>query len=313
MSTVGALTAGAVLQPAGQPAALQGEVAWVLIAGAAAIFVLVMSALVHALGKPVRGASTRRWVLGGGVLLPAVVLLALLVYAGARGAQMRPAAGADALVVSVVAHQWWWEVRYLDPASGAAIVLANELRLPRGRRVLLGLATADVIHAFWVPALGGKLDMLPGRVQQLVLEPQRSGRYRGVCAEFCGTQHARMALAVVVAEPDDFARWLAGQALPAAAPQAAAARRGQAVFAERRCGACHTLRGVAAGSERAPDLTHVGSRLTLGAGLLPMSEAGLAAWVADVQGHKPGARMPAYRDLDAGSLAALAAYLHGLR
>lgn len=306
-------TDSSVLRPASAEAAVQAEVAWVLIGGALLVFALVMGLLVHALrGRP-RAVSERRWILGGGVLFPAVVLIALLVYGGLRGAELQPAQDPEGLVVAVVAHQWWWEVRYRDPASGGEVVLANEIRLPRGRRATLGLSTADVIHAFWAPELGGKLDMLPGRVQQLHLVPQRTGRYRGQCAEFCGTQHAHMALQVVVEEPADFERWLARQAQSAQPPADALARRGQAVFAEQRCGACHALRGVSAGSGRAPDLTHVGSRLTLGAGLLPVHEASLAAWVAGVQQLKPGARMPAYAALDGASLQALAAYLHGLQ
>ena len=307
-----------VLDPAGPAAALAAEAAWLLIGGGALVFVLVM-ALLAWLVAPRRGdgagalarLTPTAWIVGGGVVFPGIVLAALFAYQ-----QLRTPAGetsGDPLVVSVTGRMWWWEVRYRDPRSGREFALANEIRLPTGRPVVIGLNSADVIHSFWVPALAGKVDMVPGRVTQLRLEASRPGRYFGPCAEFCGDQHAKMALEVVVEEPAAFARWLEAEARPAAPPRGALAERGLAVFTGERCTGCHSIRGVADGASDGPDLTHVASRRRIGAGALPADAAGLARWISSVQHVKPGARMPSYERIDAASLAALAAFLAALR
>ncbi len=211
-------------------------------------------------------------------------------------------------MVAVTGHLWWWEVRYQDPSTGRWIALANELRLPSGRPVQIGLTSADVIHSFWVPALGGKMDLVPGRVNRLAITPLAEGVHRGLCAEYCGTQHARMALHVMVVAPAEFERWLAAQA-SSAPPAGQAHERGRRAFLEHGCAACHAVRGVAEHAALGPDLTHVGSRLYLGAGTLRTSRDNLARWIADVHAFKPGARMPSFRHLDQGTLDALADYL----
>ena len=309
----------AVFQPAGPVAATIAEVGWVLIVGATLVFCLVMLALVWALmarGKAREtddGTALRRWVLGAGLVFPTVVLSALLVYAGWRTDALSPPREAEEPVVTVIAHLWWWEVRYRDAARGVDVVLANEVHLPVGRAVTLGLTSRDVIHSFWVPALAGKVDMLPGRTHQLRLQADRPGVFRGQCAEFCGEQHARMALHVVAHEPADFERWLQQQAQPAQPPQAAQAQRGARIFAEQRCGACHSVRGLGPDATLGPDLTHVGSRGHLAAGTLPMGVDTLRDWLADPQRHKPGVRMPSYGQLDGDALTDLAAFLAQLR
>ena len=203
-----------VLAPAGEAAARITSLSWLLIAGATLIFVFVMVLLVAALRgrQQVRPVSTRLWIIGGGVAFPLVVLTALLAWTMARtpGWMERPPPGA--MIVGITAHMWWWEVRYRDPASGREVTLANELHLPAGKPVWLGLSSPDVIHSFWVPALGGKMDMVPGRVDQLMVQADRPGSWRGQCAEYCGEQHARMALHVVAHAPADFDAWLAAQA-----------------------------------------------------------------------------------------------------
>jgi len=208
---------------------------------------------------------------------------------------------------------WWWEVRYRDPAGGREIVTANEIHIPVGQAVYVGLNAADVIHSLWVPSLSGKRDMIPGRVTGLTLRADRPGVYRGQCAEFCGAQHANMALHVVALAPDAFRDWLRRQALPARAPQGALLERGRAAFLEQRCQACHTIRGVAETARLGPDLTHVGSRAHIGAGLLRTHQNTLAGWIADPQAVKPGVFMPAAAGTDGDTLRALAAYLEHLQ
>jgi cytochrome c oxidase subunit II len=302
-----------VLAPASPDAAHAASVSWVLIVGASVVLVIVMAVLAWALWRRRRTAARRvAWLLGAGVAFPGVVLLVLSAWVHWSGVRLDQAHDAQAVVVSVTAHSWWWEVRYREPVSGREIRLANEIHLPAGRPVTLALSSSDVIHSFWVPALGGKVDMLPGRVLHLRLGAAEPGRYRGQCAEFCGEQHARMALHVVVSEEAAFARWLSAQAQPARAPVDERQRQGLRVFNEQRCAACHHLRGLGAESQLGPDLTHVGSRIALGAGTLPNSEQSLRGWVADVQRHKPGARMPSAQ-IDADSLAALAHFLTQLK
>lgn len=304
-----------MLHPATPTAETAFEVAVVLSIGAAAIFVGVMALLALALGRRrTRRGSASLWIAGGGIAFPVIVLSALLAYSTARGLPLQHPSRAD-LVIEVSGVQWWWEVRYRDSATGHEIRSANEIRVPVGRPVMLGLTTADVIHSFWVPALGGKVDMVPGRVQHLRIQVTKPGVHRGVCAEFCGDQHAKMALHVVAVEPSEFDRWLATQAQPASVPSGPAAQRGQRLFTELRCNACHTVRGIAEAQaiQAAPDLTHVASRLYIGAGELPVQADSFGRWVADIQHIKPGARMPGFDHLDQEALAALSAFLDGLK
>ena len=322
MSTPPLATSPSVLAPAGAEAAALHELSWVLFMGAALIFVGVMALLGWTLRRqPRREVRTAWWVLGGGIAFPVVVLSALLLYGTARTAGLERTLAQPPLVVTVTGRLWWWEVRYRDPAGGPDVVLANELRLPLGRPTQLGLTADELIHSLWVPQLGGKRDLVPGRVNHLVVTPQRAGVYRGQCAEYCGVQHAKMALHVVALPQGEFEQWLAQQARPAgaAAPaqptpaRAALAARGSEAFTAQGCAACHSVRGHAEGAPRGPDLTHVGSRLYLGAGALANEPGALRRWLVDVQALKPGARMPAYAHLDAATLDALAAYLEELR
>ena len=304
-----------MLWPAGPAAQSIATIAWVLLIGAALIFAAVMALLARAVHrrKPDNQVRPALWIIGGGVVVPVLVLSALLAWSVARGARLATPAPPGALVIGVTGHMWWWEVRYRDPQTGRSVVLANELRLPVGQPVVIGISSADVIHSFWVPALAGKVDAVPGRVNQLVLSASRAGVFRAPCAEFCGQQHARMTLHVVAQPADEFERWLALQAGEAAPPATELQWRGQQAFIAQRCVSCHTVRGLGAGSLAAPDLTHVGSRLYLGAGTLRNSRDALMAWIADVQHLKPGARMPSSKTVDASTLQALAAYLEHLQ
>jgi cytochrome c oxidase subunit II len=216
------------------------------------------------------------------------------------------AAPASALTVTVRGWQWWWEFRYptLD------VVTANELHLPVGRPIVLDLEGPDVIHSFWVPQLGGKRDVVPGRVNRIVLTPERAGEYWGQCAEFCGASHANMQLRVIVEEPAAFDRWVAAQKAPAPEPTGDAVA-GKELFARHACVGCHTIRGVAAGA-LGPDLTHFGSRALFGAGLWTTTPDNVAAWIKNPPALKPGSRMPnlGLSDADAN---ALAVYLISLK
>jgi cytochrome c oxidase subunit 2 len=316
--------AASVLAPAGVEAALLREMSGVLVAGAGAVFLLVTALTFWALrrrGRPVPG--TAWWVVGGGIAWPVLTLTALLVYAGLRTTELQRAPVREPLVVAVTGRLWWWEVRYQD-GSGRDVRLANELRLPVGRPVRIGLQSADVIHSFWVPALGGKVDLVPGRVNQLLVTPTQPGLQRGQCAEYCGQQHARMALHVVLVPGEQFEAWLQQQAAPAVPVPGTAGdalggdevnrlARGRRAFETQGCAACHSVRGVSDGARLGPDLTHVASRHALGAGVLPNGPGAARRWLTDVQQLKPGARMPSYAHLDAATLDALGAWLESLR
>jgi cytochrome c oxidase subunit 2 len=214
------------------------------------------------------------------------------------------------LVIHLRGLQWWWQVAYPAEGEAGGFITANELHLPLGRPVRLELSAEDVIHSFWVPNLAGKQDMIPGRGNSLTFTPEAPGVYRAQCAEFCGLQHARMALLVVVEPPEEFARWRAAQAAPVAAEALIA--EGRAVFEQQPCGACHTVRGTVAAGVTGPDLTHLASRGTLVAGLLPMTRGALAAWIADPQTLKPGSNMPLV-PLSADELQAVTAWLASLQ
>lgn len=313
MSEPGEGTLQSVLHPAGWDAAIIGQFAWVMFAAAALIFAAVMALLALSLRRHAQPLRPMLWIAGGGIAFPVVVLSALLAWSTWRSAQLTPQSSSQALTISVTAKMWWWEVRYRDPDSGREIVAANEIHVPVGQPVYVGLNSADVIHSLWVPALAGKRDMIPGRVTGLTLRADRPGVYRGQCAEYCGAQHARMALHVVALAPAEFQAWLARQALPAAAPATPLHERGRAAFLEQRCQSCHTIRGVAETARLGPDLTHVGSRRQIGAGVLRTHEGTLAGWIADPQAVKPGVFMPPASGIDGESLRALAAYLAHLK
>jgi cytochrome c oxidase subunit 2 len=217
-----------------------------------------------------------------------------------------PGEGA-ALTIDVTGFQWWWEVRYGD----AAVTTANEIHLPVGQPVDVRLTSHDVIHSFWVPQLHGKLDVNPGHITTLRLIADEPGVYWGECAEYCGIQHANMRLVVVVEAPEAFQQWLARMQQPAAVPGEALAQRGQDVFLSSNCLFCHRVSGTDATGELGPDLTHVASRLTLGAGVAANTRGSLGGWVADPHSLKPGVLMPP-SDLSGEDLQALLAYLETL-
>jgi cytochrome c oxidase subunit II len=219
---------------------------------------------------------------------------------------------ADALHIRLTGHQFWWEATYDDPQASNVFSTANELHIPVGRPVVLSLESSDVIHSVWVPNLHGKKDLIPGRTATLALRADAPGVYRGQCAEFCGYQHAMMALLVVAESPEQYAQWQSRSRSPASPPADDTARRGQQVFLQSTCAMCHAIEGTIANGKQAPDLTHVASRQRIASGVLQNDASALAAWIADPQKIKPGAKMPAHA-LPPADMQALVAYLGSLK
>lgn len=302
-----------VLAPAGRDAQTLSTLFWVMAAGAVVIWVLINGVFVYAYRVNRERMSTRSAeaiIIGGGVIFPSVVLAVLLAYALSIMPDLR--AQGTGTRIEVTGEEWWWRVRYWPEGAETPIESANEVVLPAGTRSEITLRADDYIHSFWIPVLGGKTDMIPGRETRMSLEPVEPGLYRGQCTEFCGESHALMAFSVRVLAPEDYARWLAARARPAAPPEDDAAARGREVFFAEGCGACHTVRGTLAAGQLGPDLTHLGSRATLASGTLPMTAEAAARWVRAPEAIKPGAEMPPYDHLSEDALAALGAYLVGL-
>ena len=297
------------LSPFGEQADQVRSIAIVLVVGSVILAAGLALLMRHAMRAP-EGRLTHKGgmklVLWLGGIGPSILLLGLLVYA-LPAMRPIPVANAD-LRIGVDGEQFWWRVRYAPP-GGSVVEAANELRLPVGRTVELSLRSPDVIHSFWVPGLAGKMDMIPGRTNRLVVRATKAGTYRGVCAEFCGLGHALMAFDVVAMEPAAFERWLAEQRKPAVVT----ASPGAHVFASYGCSGCHSVRGVGPVAKIGPDLTHFGSRPTLAAGVLPMTHANIAGFVRDPGKTKPGVRMPAFPQMSAAEADQIASYLQGFK
>ncbi|HKY43096.1 MAG TPA: c-type cytochrome, partial [Pyrinomonadaceae bacterium] len=209
-------------------------------------------------------------------------------------------------------HQWWWEIRYLDVDASNVFTTANEIHIPVGVPVTFRLTANDVIHSFWVPNLAGKKDLIPGKINTLWFQADRPGAYRGQCAEYCGMQHAQMALWVVAESPEQFNAWRQNQVRSSITPTSDSQRRGQQVFLSSTCVMCHTINGTPAGSNIGPNLTHVGSRNTIAGATRANTREHLAQWIKDSQVVKPGNRMPQHNFSDA-DLQALVDYLQSLK
>lgn len=298
------------LDPGGTGAADINILTTAMTVGAALVTFLVMAAIAGSLLRRRVQPSRNVWLFGGGVALPVAVLTPLILYSSVVGHSMRQSTPPGSERITITAHQYWWDVTYARADYRPDIHTANEIVIPQGRPTEIFLKAADVIHSFWVPALAGKIDMIPGRTTRIVLEPSKAGLFRGQCAEFCGTQHAAMAFFVKVLPPDDYAQWVIDAATPAADPQTPFLRQGLEVFIANGCGACHRIDGVPGANGRlGPDLTHVGSRQSLAAGLLPSDVGNMAAWIASSQHLKPGNKMPSFNGLTGTELRAVSAYL----
>lgn len=313
---LGACTgSSSTLDPAGRGAEQIASLFWWMSGGMLAVWLLVVLVTLYATYRssaPASMVTARRLVVVGGVVVPAILLTVLLTFGLALIPPLLAPPPPGSLTIAITGEQWWWRVRYVAP-DGSPVDLANELHVAVGEPVDLRLESTDVIHSLWIPALAGKMDMIPGRTTRLTLEPTRAGVFDGLCAEYCGASHAFMAFPVVVSEPAELRRWIAGQAAPAVPPADAAAKHGEDVFLATGCGACHTVRGTSAKGIVGPDLTHVGSRRTIGAGRLPNEVDALRHWLARPDHLKPGVTMPRFNMLPEDDLRAIVTYLRGLQ
>ncbi|WP_367171512.1 cytochrome c oxidase subunit II [Halomonas sp.] len=319
MGLAGCSGSHSILAPAGPAARDVAWLWWGMLIGFGLVFLAVVGLWLAAFrprdrAEPGPGQERRLglgWILGGGILLPGVSILVLLAFGVPTGQRLLPLplpGGEAPRVIEVTGHQWWWEVRYPDEAG--EVVTANHLVMPAGEPVDFHVIGADVIHAFWVPRLGGKIDMIPGRINRIRLEADAPGVFGAQCAEYCGVQHAHMQLHLEAVPPEDFEAWLAARRGPPPAPadEHALARD---TFTEQ-CASCHRVAGLSQG-DVGPDLTDIGARATLGAGTLAMEKGAIARWLAEHQRLKPGNRMPAHDHLAPEALEALGAWLETLR
>jgi cytochrome c oxidase subunit 2 len=298
---------------------------WLLLA----IFVIVIATMLWALMRRHRGIaqeplervhtassateSKLTRTVAGATIATVIILFVLLALSVTTGKAISETAHqSNGMVVEVTGNQWWWSVRYMNDNASQIVTTANEIHIPVGRPVMIRGLSNDVIHSFWVPNLHGKRDFIPSRVTTLTIQADRPGRYRGQCAEFCGMQHAHMALWVVAEPPDRFQQWMNRQLQPAAPPQNAVTQHGQEVFLSNGCVLCHTIAGTTAGGKVGPDLTHLGSRLTIAAGTLPNSKGNLGGWIVDPQNIKPGNHMATIA-LNSEDLQPLIEYLESLQ
>ena len=297
------------LDPQGPVAFEMARLWWLMLGLGGAVFLLFTALLLRGLWRGQAGrASTRSWLVGGGLVMPLVIVSVVLGLTLVAMARLANQPTDNNLVIEVDGHQFWWEVRYSD----LSVVTANEIHLPVDRPILLRVRSVDVIHSFWIPSLAGKIDLLPDKTNTMSFSASEAGTYRGVCAEFCGLQHAKMALTAFVTSEEEFVEWGRLQAEPATEITDEAAVRGQEMFLSAGCPECHTIRGTPADGNTGPDLTHIASRSTLAAGTIPNTTEHLTRWVRDPQEIKEGVEMEA-AVLSEENLADLIAYLESLQ
>jgi len=308
-----------VFDPAGGPARDIAALGRLLFAVCTVIYLLVIAVLAWALvrrrteadGSVETGRRLTR-AIAAATIASTMTIVGLTAASAVTGHGLTSPMGPAAITVDVVGHQWWWDFQFRDVSPDEFVSSPNELHVPLGQPVMIKTMSRDVIHSFWVPNLHGKRDLIPGQVTNTWIQADRPGVYRGLCAEFCGHEHAKMAFEVVVETPQKFKAWIDHQRESASEPADYQERRGRDVFLGSPCATCHTIRGTTAASRVGPDLTHVGSRMTLAAGTLPNTRPHLATWLGDPQSVKPGTLMPAVpmSDADRG---AVIAYLRRLQ
>lgn len=315
-----------ILNTAGIQAGRIENLWWLLFWVTLIVFALVMAFLGRTvasagddsrlLQKPAREDGIKEHRLQTGVIvavsISVVIIFGLLLASISAGKALASLQSKTALTIEVVGHQWWWEVHYPDSVSSNRVVTANEIHIPVGTPVVLNGTSQDVIHSFWAPNIQGKRDLIPGRVTTIWFKADRTGVFRGQCAEFCGQQHAHMAFLIVAETPEQFQEWLRLQRRPAVQPVDEVASRGEQVFLSHSCVMCHSIRGTDAGSNNGPDLTHIASRSTLGSGTTPNNRGYLAGWILDSQHIKPGNHMP-QNPLRSDELQALLTYMETLQ
>ena len=297
---------------------------WCMLGVGGAIWLIVICAMIYAARSqrgergddgvlhvsPSTHRAMERVVIGAGIVT-VVVLLAFLSFDFAVGETLAQHPN-RALTIDLVGHQWWWEATYEDPDPSKRVTTANEIHVPVGQPVQFKLRSADVIHSFWVPNLNGKRDLIPGYVSSQWFTADTAGIYRGQCAEFCGLEHAKMALYIIAEPPTKFAAWLAAASTDPTPPTDPTLRFGQQVFMSANCAVCHTIGGTQAMATVGPNLTHLKSRRTIAAGTLANNAANLTGWIVDPQAIKPGTLMPK-STLKPAELQALIAYLETLK
>jgi len=301
-----------VLAPHGPQAEQIAILAWVLFAFGSLILGLVIAATWLSMrGTPrIRGAlAQERSIIVLGLALPVVTLTILLGY-GVWLTRVQAGHADGAVRIEVTGEQWWWRVVYASPTP---VVSSNEIRIPVGQPVDFTLKAADVIHSFWVPSLGGKVDMIPGRTTRLRLTAERAGVYRGQCAEYCGGPHALMALNIIAMPRGEYDAWLARAVEPKAARLTDIEQFGRSLFMAAGCGTCHAVRGTDAAGSIGPDLTDFGARGSVGIDTLPITAENVAGFIRDGQHIKPGNRMPEFRIFSPAEQTALVSYLMSLR
>jgi cytochrome c oxidase subunit II len=316
LATAGCASAPSTLDTRGPAAATLATLWWVMFAMGAVIFVIVTGYILYAALRPKPTSGPRamvgadeRFIAVWGIAIPAVVLLVVLGFTVWAGAETYQPASEPDLTIEVIGHQFWWEVRY--PDADATVITANEIHMPVGEPVRFSLEARDVIHSFWVPQLHGKMDQIPGHVNEFWLEADEPGEYRGICAEYCGIQHAQMHFLLVALPPDEFDGWLAEQGREPDDAETRGVAAGEEVFVGANCIACHAVRGLREPTDIGPDLTHFASRRTLAAGMQENTRENLRAWILNPHQTKPGVRMPA-TPLPDDELEALLDYLESL-
>jgi cytochrome c oxidase subunit 2 len=277
---------------------------WLLVA----IFIIVIAFTLMTLGRRHRGIeeevleethkapeeteSRLRRIITGVSVATIIILFVLIVASVATGkADSDLQFKKNPLTIQVTGNQWWWQIQYMKDDPTQNLITANEIHIPVGRPVQIRGMSNDVIHSFWVPNLNGKRDLIPSRVTTEWIEADHPGAYRGQCAEFCGLQHAHMAIWVIAEPQDKFDAWMREQLKTAAAPSTPEQQQGQQVFLNHACIFCHQIRGTTAGGQSAPDLTHFGSRRGIAANTLPNNRGNLAGWILDPQSVKRGNHM----------------------
>jgi len=285
---------------------------WIMFIGAALITLLICALMMISISGPAgwrQKLTSKKSIVLGGIVFPTVTLTVLLIYgflvlkAGETLTQAE-----NPVRISVVGEQWWWRVIYRHD-DGRTTESANELRIPTGRPIEIELTTADVIHSFWIPAYAGKVDMIPGRTNVLHFIADKPGIVSGQCAEYCGGAHALMSFYTVAMTPSDYEAWLVKERANA---RPAPDRQGEQVFLSSGCGGCHTVRGTPANGKIGPDLTHVGGRQSLGAGILPNTTESFTKWITQHKTIKPENLMPPFNIFSESELQSLSAYLNSL-